>query len=110
YFALELELLLGKVFAFFSAAGLGTAIASRSPSVRGRRLSKKSGMKWITEPLRRFLCGLGGHELMRSYSLGRLWLKFVVCSYETPGWIIKEPVRQPIAQRAHALIARWAGN
>jgi len=67
-------------------------------------------MKWITEPLRRFLCGLGGHELMRSYSPGRLCLKCVVCSYETPGWIIKDLARQPIAQRARALIARWAGN
>jgi len=67
-------------------------------------------MKWIGELLRRFLCGLAGHELMRSYSPGRLCLKCVMCSYETPGWIIKEPMRPPIAQRARALIARWAGN
>jgi hypothetical protein len=47
---------------------------------------------------------------MRSYSPGRVCLKCVVCSYETPGWIIKDPARKPIAQRARALIARWAGN
>jgi hypothetical protein len=64
---------------------------------------------WIGEPLRRFLCGLAGHELMRGYSPGRLYLKCTSCSYETPGWVLKEP-RQPILRRGRALIARLAGN
>jgi len=64
---------------------------------------------WIGAPLRRFLCGLGGHELMRGYSPGRLYLRCTSCSYETPGWRLKEP-RQPIVRRGRALIARLAGN
>ena len=62
----------------------------------------------IGELLRQFLCGLGGHELVRSYSPGRVYLKCTSCPYETPGWTFKEP-RQPIVRRVRALIARWAG-
>lgn len=51
-------------------------------------------MTWIRGPLRRFLCGLGGHELMRSYSPGRISLRCVSCPYESPGWVLKES-RQP---------------
>ena len=63
---------------------------------------------WFGSPIRQFLCGLGGHELMRSYSPGRICLRCTSCPYETPGWVLKE-ARQP-ARRRPALIARWAGN
>jgi hypothetical protein len=66
-------------------------------------------MPSITAPLRRIICGLAGHELMRSYSPGRLCLKCTWCAYETPGWIIKER-RKPAVRGARALIARWVGN
>ncbi len=44
---------------------------------------------WIGGPIRRFLCGLGGHELMRSYSPGRICLRCTSCPYESPGWVLK---------------------
>ena len=53
---------------------------------------------WIGRPLRRFLRGLGGHELMRSYSPGRICLRCVSCACESPGWTLREP-RQPIVSR-----------
>ena len=62
----------------------------------------------LGELLRRFLCGLGGHELVRSYAPSRVYLKCTSCTYETRGWTFKEP-RQPIVRRVRALIARWAG-
>jgi hypothetical protein len=47
----------------------------------------------ITESVARrvglFVCGLGGHELVRSYEAGRISLKCMCCSYETPGWTVK---------------------
>jgi len=95
-------------FSPFGAAGLGTVIAI-NPSVSAAGLSKESQMTSITAPIRRIICGFGGHELMRSYSPGRLCLRCAWCAYETPGWIIKER-RKPVARGARALIARWVGN
>lgn len=64
-------------------------------------------MTWIRGPLRQFLCGLGGHELMRSYSPGRICLRCVVCAHESPGWILKES-RQPNAKVKRARVFRPA--
>ena len=44
--------------------------------------------------LRSFLCGLGGHELMRSFEPGRVCLRCTSCPYETPGWMLKERPHQ----------------
>jgi hypothetical protein len=40
--------------------------------------------------LQRFVCGLGGHDLLLSVEPGRLRLRCMSCPYETPGWMIKE--------------------
>ena len=40
--------------------------------------------------LRAFLCGLGGHELIRSFEPNRVCLRCTSCPYETPGWTLKE--------------------
>ena len=63
---------------------------------------------WFGGPIRQFLCGLGGHELMRSYSPGRICLRCTSCPYESPGWSLKQ-ARQ-VAPGRPALVARWAGN
>ena len=60
--------------------------------------------------LRTFLCGLTGHELLRSFEPGRVCLRCTSCPYETPGWTLKETARQPPPPRAlnAALIAQSA--
>jgi hypothetical protein len=60
--------------------------------------------------LRSFLCGLGGHELMRSFEPGRVCLRCTSCPYETPGWTLKDRPHQHLAPRAlgAALIAQSA--
>ncbi len=60
--------------------------------------------------LQTFLCGLGGHELMRAFEPNRVCLRCTSCPYETPGWTLKEKPRQPTGQRTlnHALVAHNA--
>jgi hypothetical protein len=50
--------------------------------------------------LRAIICGLGGHELMRSFEPNRVCLRCTSCPYETPGWTLKENPRQQQAPRA----------
>jgi hypothetical protein len=50
--------------------------------------------------LRAFLCGLGGHELMRSFEPNRVCLRCTSCPYETQGWTLKEKPRQAPPPRA----------
>jgi hypothetical protein len=63
---------------------------------------------WIGR-LRILICRLGGHELLRSFEPGRVFLQCTSCSYETPGWTLKDarqtgeqPRRRPslVAQNA----------
>lgn len=64
----------------------------------------------IGRQLGRFICGLGGHELLRVFEPGRLYLRCTSCTYETPGWTLKER-REPSEgqpMRRHALIANGA--
>ena len=58
--------------------------------------------------LRAFLCGLGGHELMRSFEPNRVCLRCTSCPYETRGWTLKEKTHQTPPPRAMsaALIAQ----
>lgn len=60
--------------------------------------------------LQAFLCGLSGHELLRSFEPHRVCLRCTSCQYETPGWTLKEKPRHPPAQRglSAALIAHSA--
>ena len=50
--------------------------------------------------LRAFVCGLSGHELMRSFEPNRLYMRCTSCPYETPGWTLKEKPRQEVVPRA----------
>src|SRR5580765_7104480 len=79
-------------------AGLGILIAIdpavsallKEPLMGARQqVDDADHYSWLGGPVRRFLCGLGGHELMRSYSPGRISLRCTSCPYETPGWVIK---------------------
>ena len=60
--------------------------------------------------MRTFFCGLGGHDLMRSFEPNRLSLRCTSCPYETPGWTLKERTRQTSSTRplGAALIAQNA--
>ena len=40
--------------------------------------------------LQTFLCGLGGHELMRSFEPDRVCLRCTSCPYETPRVDVEE--------------------
>ena len=39
---------------------------------------------------RRLICRLSGHELVRTFEPGRIYLRCTSCPYETPGWRLKE--------------------
>ena len=60
--------------------------------------------------LRAFVCGLGGHDLIRSFEPNRVCLKCTSCPYETPGWTLKERGRRAQTSRAlgAALVAQNA--
>ena len=49
--------------------------------------------------LRAFLCGIGGHELMRSFEPNRVYMRCTSCPYETRGWTLKEKGHQAPAPR-----------
>ena len=56
----------------------------------GKNPQRQRESSWsITESVARrvglFVCGLGGHDLVRSYENGRISLRCMCCSYETPG-------------------------
>lgn len=40
--------------------------------------------------LRIWLCGLGGHDLIRKFEPNRVYLRCMSCPHETPGWQLKE--------------------
>jgi hypothetical protein len=63
---------------------------------------------WVGGLLRRFICGLGGHELMRSFAPGRISLRCVSCPYESPGWVLKESRQLPARRGRPALVAQNA--
>ena len=55
--------------------------------------------------LRAFFCGLGGHELIRSFEPNRVCLRCTSCPYETPGWTLKEkPHQQPPSRALNAAL------
>jgi hypothetical protein len=44
--------------------------------------------------LRRFMCGLHGHDALLHFEQGRMSLQCVSCGYQTPGWDVNaEPAR-----------------
>jgi hypothetical protein len=44
--------------------------------------------------VRRFLCGLHGHDALLHFEQGRLSLVCVSCGYETPGWDLTSSARR----------------
>ena len=51
------------------------------------------------------LCGLKGHEMLRSFEPGRVFLRCVSCPHETAGWRLRETVGPaPRARRRSALM------
>lgn len=40
--------------------------------------------------LRRFRCGLGGHDMLLQFEPGRLSLRCANCGQQTPGWGLSE--------------------
>jgi len=52
-------------------------------------------MSRVGEQLRRFICGLQGHDSLLHFGDGRVSLLCSSCGYETPGWDVKgAPVRR----------------
>ena len=52
-------------------------------------------MSRVGEQLRRFICGLHGHDSLLHFSDGRVSLLCSSCGHETPGWDVKaNPARR----------------
>jgi hypothetical protein len=57
--------------------------------------------------VRRFLCGLYGHDALLHFEQGRLSLVCASCGHETPGWDLKGvPPRQQQAAASHRRLVR----
>jgi len=46
-------------------------------------------MSRVGEQLRRFICGLHGHDSLLHFGEGRVSLLCSSCGHETPGWDVK---------------------
>ena len=51
-------------------------------------------MSRVGAQLRRFLCGLHGHDSLLHFGDGRVSLLCSSCGHETPGWDVKGPARR----------------
>jgi hypothetical protein len=58
---------------------------------------------FLVQYFHRFMCGLGGHDLILKIESRRMALQCVSCPYETPGWTLDDK-RRP---RAEAEAAQW---
>jgi hypothetical protein len=56
--------------------------------------------------VRRFLCGLHGHDALLHFEQGRISLQCTSCGYETPGWDVKRAPARLEAPRAARRIIR----
>lgn len=57
----------------------------------------KGVMSRVGEQLRRFVCGLHGHDSLLHFGDGRVSLLCSSCGYETPGWDVKvAPARREV--------------
>jgi hypothetical protein len=56
-------------------------------------------MTRVGEQLRRFICGLHGHDSLLHFGDGRVSLLCSSCGYETPGWDVKgAPARRDVVR------------
>jgi hypothetical protein len=62
-------------------------------------------MSRVGEQLRRFICGLHGHDSLLHFSDGRVSLLCSSCGHETPGWDVKASTRAQ-AVRPEARVVR----
>jgi hypothetical protein len=64
-------------------------------------LTESTGvMTRVGEQLRRFVCGLHGHDSLLHFGDGRVSLLCSSCGHETPGWDVKgTPARQHVVRQ-----------
>jgi hypothetical protein len=59
------------------------------------------------EQLRRFICGLHGHDSLLHFEKGRLSLLCTSCGHQTPGWDVRtEPVQHQAVQQKPRRVLR----
>ena len=57
----------------------------------------------VITQLRRFICGLHGHDSLLHFGEGRVSLLCSSCGHETPGWDVKgTPARSPTVRSVAA--------
>ena len=76
-------------------------------STQPNGLTESNGvMARVGEQVRRFLCGLHGHDSLLHFSDGRVSLLCSSCGHETPGWDVKgSPVHRE-AKRTESRVVR----
>lgn len=72
--------------------------------------SMKTALVELSVRLRRFVCGLGGHDLLLSVEPGKMWLRCTSCPYETPGWVIKDTLVRSAELNARPLVTQHASR
>lgn len=59
----------------------------------------------VMTQLRRFICGLHGHDSLLHFGEGRVSLLCSSCGHETPGWDVKgTPARRQAATRERRVV------
>ena len=62
-------------------------------------------MSRVGEQLRRFLCGLHGHDSLLHFGDGRVSLLCSSCGHETPGWDVKAtPARREAVRHERQVV------
>jgi hypothetical protein len=63
-------------------------------------------MTRVGEQLRRFVCGLHGHDSLLHFGDGRVSLLCSSCGHETPGWDVKSKPARPHVVRQEPRVVR----
>ena len=63
-------------------------------------------MTKVGEQVRRFICGMHGHDSLLHFGDGRVSLLCSSCGYETPGWDVKGTPARHEAARAETRVVR----
>ena len=56
--------------------------------------------------VRRFFCGLHGHDALLHFEQGKLSLQCTSCGYETPGWDLKTACVRSVEEAPKARLLR----
>jgi len=75
-------------------------------------LAESTGvMTRVGEQLRRFVCGLHGHDSLLHFGDGRVSLLCSSCGHETPGWDVKsKPARQHVVRQDRVVRMPFVGE